>query len=58
VIYIVLIIRTIIAREAKLSNTLLIELLSKLLGRDDYSILRYKFKVRRIILASNFRLKI
>jgi hypothetical protein len=55
---VVLIVRTIIAREARLSNTLLVESLGRLLGRDDYSVLRYEFKVGRITLASSFRLKI
>jgi hypothetical protein len=58
VICIVLIVRTIIAREARLSNTLLVELLSRLLRRDDRSVLRYKFKVGRITLVSSFKLKI
>jgi hypothetical protein len=55
---IVLIVRTIIAGEAGLSNTLLVESLSRLLGRDDRSVLRYEFKAGRITLASSFRLKI
>jgi hypothetical protein len=55
---IVSIVRTIIAGEAGLSNTLLVESPGGLLGRDDHSVLRYEFKAGRITLASSFRLKI
>jgi hypothetical protein len=55
---VVLIVRTIIAGEARLFNTLLVESLGGLPGRDDHSALRYEFKAGRITLASSFRLKI